>query len=236
MNTMNVINLMSTSESRVLPILEEAISSQPDIIALQELFHPFLAAHIAIPFFHAHGYSVAYAARGSHAFGMNSGCLIASKFAIVAAHFKPYLNPTGLNKFAKKGVVAIKIKLSDSVNIVVSNTHALCDEEYPAGSNRNEYLLKIYGDHFQWARNFSEDFCCTTGNVRAVIAMGDFNVNRFNGNGGLPDIYRMWDYKNVDRFLLSDVRGATPAFKDLTKVDVAVPTSITRLGCNFAIS
>ena len=227
MNTMNSVNLLPSSESRLSAILSETLKDKPDIFCWQEAFHPFLIAHVVVPALVQQGYSVVYASRYRNVLSMNSGTLIASRYEISDVGFAPFLGPTRLNRFANKGVLMARICLSNSLrkDIVVAGTHCLCAEHFPEGEDRSRYLFQVYDRHLNYARKQIEIFVQQCGErVCDVVFMGDFNVSRLDGSIGRAIVNIPYDFATLEQ--LTSIKDGI-SYKDLTVPDVNLPTSVT---------
>lgn len=105
---------------------------------------------------------------GSNRLGRNSGLLMASRFPIVEAEFRPF--PVSASEFCNKGALRANI-LVEGKNIAVIDLHNVSAEDTYNATLRSQHLNSV----LEWIKSDADKF-------NAIFVAGDFNISRLNNH------------------------------------------------------
>ena len=212
-NTMDYINGVSPTLSRIHNYEEFFKMCTSDVICLQEAFDVYHFQNIIIPSMVERGYNVAITCKRKYRIGFTAGLMIASKLPIIRTMFTAYDNTVSIDKWANKGVLAVELDTSDGESIIIVNTHL-------QGSFHGLSLdQKIHHRKHQFEQvqstltTFIEE---SHHRIRGIFVIGDFNTGRFTLNDHVHNnIYHA--IENDDYVSMVDVLFKHPhrRFKDL---------------------
>ena len=178
------------------------LNPQPDIICFQELFRKKSQKLIIKALKHIYPFYYLDESPGKYIIGVNSGLAIFSKFPITEKTLYTYTKFRGVENFAKKGLMGIKIQIDDNNEMYVFTTHL------QTGIGAEPCICK-YFDTNDWSSNQLKSFQVqeaidqithiTHDKHIPIVFTGDFNIRAIKplyntiqeklDNIGLNDIY-----------------------------------------------
>lgn len=167
----NVNDLRSTPRRAegIAQVLSEAQSDeQPDVVCFQEVFDIDATGDLAEGIkknYHHILHSVA-----PRETGLSSGLMIANKFPIIEAHYRPYLNLAAEDALSNKGLLRVVLDLGGGKTAVVYNTHLQAKEEPYYAEIRQKQLTQIR----EW---MEEDKQKDQRAHVGIFLLGDLNVS-----------------------------------------------------------
>lgn len=118
-----------SNQTRIQEILNSIEEQKADVVTLQEVFDPDAASLIAEKLAEK-GYTTIYNA-GTPCIGYNSGLLIAVKNLSTPfqADFEAYKDFAGVDRFASKGILAVKIPYGENRSLIVATSHLMASSK-----------------------------------------------------------------------------------------------------------
>lgn len=175
-NTMDYINGVSPTLSRIRNYEEFFKMCTADVICLQEAFDVYNYEDIVIPSMIERGYDVAITCKRKYRIGLTAGLIIASKWPIIRNTFVAYDNAMSVDKWANKGVLVVELKISDGESIVIANTHL-------QGSFHGlplEKKIHHRKHQFEQVQSTLTTFIKESHHrIRGIFVIGDYNTGRF---------------------------------------------------------
>jgi exonuclease III len=171
-----VANGVRPTRDRIKELADTLLEKDDDIICLQEIFEIDATAYLSDKLKEKYPYIVCNV--DPRIFGIGSGLMIASKYPIVKADFWKHADRGGMDMFANKGTLAVKIKPSVNQTLLVFTTHlnaeAGSNEQFPEGekSYRESQLeqLKVQVDQF------IDQSTADSPTIPTAILTGEYNI------------------------------------------------------------
>lgn len=110
-------------QHRPTEIINYLESTDADIICLQEVWGETMKQEISDAFLAKNYYVALPHWRKNYIFGENSGLVTISKYPIISQTFLPFTNPRGICRLFNKGVQYCHIRISNSKELNIANTH-----------------------------------------------------------------------------------------------------------------
>ena len=123
-----IINPFTNPFTRLQDILDKLISSNADIICLQEVFSYKIQLQIT-NYMTELGYDVHFSVNKDYIMPKN-GLMTISKIPILDRKEMDYNKSLGVEKWVNKGVISTKIRTSDFSDIWIHNTHTQSDTRF----------------------------------------------------------------------------------------------------------
>ncbi len=153
------------NDKRIIPIIQELLNIDADIICLQEVFDEEIRSTLIKSLENIYSNIIE---KGDISFDLrqDSGLFIASKYKIEEWDFFPFLNGVGWDAISNKGFIGAQIK-SEEGNFSLINTHLQADYSFIGQHEdiREKQLKDI--------KNISYIYNINT----SVIITGDFNIS-----------------------------------------------------------
>lgn len=175
---------LDSRDKRLKLLIDTILSNEDlDVLCFQELFRKEARISIVNKLKDEYPYYLVDSSSGKYYIGVNSGLAIFSKYPIIDTIKHTYKHFRGVENFAKKGLLGVKIKITDMF-INIFNTHlqsgigsepCVCKifdyfSDSP-GSNMSSTELKIA--QVEELAHEIEVFCYET---EKVVSVGDFNI------------------------------------------------------------
>jgi len=124
-----MINPFSNPFTRLQEILDKIISTNADVICLQEVFSYEIQSQIAA-YMQESGFQVHYSAREGDAHIPKNGLMTITKHEILERKEMDYNQSIGVEKWVNKGVISSRIRTPDFTDVWFHNTHMQSDTKF----------------------------------------------------------------------------------------------------------